>query len=296
MRRARCGFKSVRKTDNSGEGMMIPQLGRLGVWSMEMRFGDPAAIDVAAVELEELGYGALWIPGGIDDAVLGDVDRLLSKTKRIVIGTGIINIWKQEAADVAAWWKGQPAARQARVCLGIGVSHAPLIGDAWVKPIAKTRAWLDEALAAGVPGDALCVAALGPQMLALSRDKTGGAHPYLVTPDHTAAARTILGAGKLLAPEQGVVLESDPATARALARGALEHYSRLPNYTNNWKRYGFTDEDIAAVSDRLIDGLFAWGGPGEIAARVKAHHDAGADHVCIQVVSASGLDGAYTRR
>ena len=271
---------------------MIPNVGRVGVWSMEMRFGDSAEIDVAAVELEELGYGAIWLPGGIDDAVLGDVDRLLSKTSRITIGTGIINIWKQDAADVAAWWKGQSADRQQRVCLGIGVSHAPLIGEAWMKPVAKTRAWLEDALAAGLPGDALCVAALGPQMLALSRDLTSGAHPYLVTPEHTAAARGILGPGKFLAPEQGVVLESDPATARALARGALQFYTSLPNYANNWRRYGFTDEDIATVSDKLVDGLFAWGGAGEIAARVKAHHDAGADHVCIQAVSATGLEGA----
>lgn len=271
---------------------MIPKIGRVGVWAMEMRFGDTSVIDEAAAELEKLGYGALWIPGGIDDAVLGDVDRLLSKTSRIAIGTGIINIWKQDAADVAAWWKGQSAERQARVWLGIGVSHGALIGADWMKPIAKTRQWLDEALAAGLPGDALCVAALGPQMLALARDMTGGAHPYLVPPEHTATARAILGPGKQLAPEQGVVLESDPETARAAARGALQMYAQLPNYANNWKRYGFTDEDIASLSDRLIDGLFAWGGPAEIAARVKAHHDAGADHVCIQAISSSGLDGA----
>jgi probable F420-dependent oxidoreductase len=271
---------------------MIPQIGRVGVWATELRFGDTGAIDEAAVELEAIGYRALWIPGGIDDQVLSDVDRLLSKTSRIAIGTGIINIWKQNAADVAAWWKGQSAERQARVWLGVGVSHAMLIGADWMKPIAKTRQWLDEALAAGLPGDALCVAALGPQMLALARDKTGGAHPYLATPEHTAAARAILGPDKQLAPEQGVVLESDPEAARALARGALQMYAQLPNYANNWKRYGFTDEDIASMSDRLIDGLFAWGGPAEIAARVKAHHDAGADHVCIQVISGSGLEGA----
>ncbi len=271
---------------------MTPPIGRVGVWAMEMRFGDHAAIDEAAIELEQLGYGALWIPGGIDDAVLSDVDRLLSKTSRMVIGTGIINIWKQEAADVAAWWKGQSADRQARVVLGVGVSHAPLIGEGWIKPIAKTRAWIDEAVAGGVPADALCVAALGPQMLALSRDTTGGAHPYLVTPSHTADARGILGPGKLLAPEQGVVLERDIEAARTLARGALQFYATLPNYANNWKRYGFTDEDIETMSDRLIDGLFACGGPEVIAARVKAHHDAGADHVCIQAISATGLEGA----
>ncbi len=271
---------------------MIPQIGRVGVWATELRFGDTAAIDEAVVELETLGYGALWIPGGIDDQVLGDVDRLLSKTSRIVVGTGIINIWKQQAADVAAWWNGQSPERQARVWLGVGVSHGALIGEGWMKPIAKTRQWLDDALAAGLPGDALCVAALGPQMLALASDKTGGAHPYLVTPEHTKAARAILGPGKQLAPEQGVVLERDLEKAREVARGALQMYAQLPNYANNWKRHGFTDEDVATLSDRLIDGLFACGGPEVIAARVKAHHDAGADHVCIQAISATGLEGA----
>ena len=272
--------------------MMVPNIGRVGVWAMDLRFGDTAAIDEAAGELDELGYGALWIPGGIDDAVLGDVDRLLSATKRIVIGTGIINIWKQEAADVAAWWKGQSAERQARVWLGIGISHGPIIGEDWAKPIAKTRSWIDQALAAGLPGDAMCIAALGPQMLALARDRTGGAHPYLVDASHTATARGILGPGKVLAPEQGVVLESDPAKARAMAREALAFYTSLPNYANNWRRLGYSDDDIATVSDKLIDGLFAWGSAEQIAERVKAHHAAGADHVCMQVISATGLDGS----
>ena len=124
-----------------------------------------------------------------------------------------------------------------------------------------------------------------------ARDKTSGAHPYLVTPEHTAQARKILGPGKVLAPEQGAVLESWRPTARALARGALDDARSLPNDANNWKRLGLTDEDIANASDRLLDALFAWGGVDEIAARVKAHHDAGADHVCLQLISASGLDG-----
>lgn len=271
---------------------MVPNIGRVGVWAMDLRFGDTAAIDEAAAELDELGYGALWIPGGIDDAVLGDIDRLLSATKRIVLATGIINIWKQEAADVASWWKGQSSERQARVWLGIGISHGPIIGEDWIKPIAKTREWLDQAQAAGLPGDALCIAALGPQMMALAGKRTGGAHPYLVDPSHTAMARGILGPGKVLAPEQGAVLESDPATARALAREAVKFYTSLPNYCNNWRRLGYSEEDIATVSDKLIDGIFAWGSAGQIAERVKAHCDAGADHVCIQVISATGLDGS----
>lgn len=271
---------------------MIPNIGRVGIWAMELRFGDAAAIDEAAAELDALGYGALWIPGGIDDAVLGDVDRLLSATSRIAICTGIINIWKQEAADVAAWWKGQSAERQARVWLGIGVSHAPIIGDAWMKPVAKTRDWLDQADAAGLPGDAMCIAALGPKMMALAGKRTGGAHPYLADPAHTAISRPILGDGKVLAPEQGVVLETDPGKARALAREAVAFYTSLPNYANNWRRLGYSEEDIATVSDRLVDGIFAWGTAAQIAERVKAHHDAGADHVCLQAITGAGLDGA----
>jgi probable F420-dependent oxidoreductase len=272
--------------------MAVPNIGRVGVWAMDMRFGDHAAIDAAAVELEKLGYGALWIPGGIDDQVLTDFDRLLGKTSRIVLCTGIINIWKQSPEDVAAWWKAQSPANQARVWLGIGISHGPLIGEAWGKPIEVTRDWIERAQAAGLPADAINIAALGPKMLELARDKTSGAHPYLVTPDHTTLARKILGPGKVLAPEQGVVLETDAAAARTLARGALDFYRSLPNYANNWKRLGFTDQDIADASDKLIDGLFAWGDAKTIAGRVKAHHDAGADHVCMQVVSATGLDGS----
>ena len=260
-------------------------MGKVGIWSMELRFGDPVLGNEVAAELDELGYGALWIPGGIDDAVLGDVDRLLSATKTMVIATGIINMWKQQPEDIAAWWKGQSADRQARVMLGLGVSHAPIIGESWAKPVAFARDYAERAVAAGLPVDAMCLAALGPKMLELSRDKTAGAHPYLVSPAHTAQARGILGPGKLLMPEQGVVLETDPAKARELAHQALTHYRNLPNYRNNWKRLGYSEDEINALSDRLTDAIFAWGTPEQIAARVKEHHDAGADHVCLQVIS-----------
>jgi len=272
-------------------------MGKVGIWSMELRFGDPVLGTEVAQELEELGYGALWIPGGIDDAVLGDIDRLLSATKTLVIATGIINMWKQPAGDVAAWWKGQSADRQARVMLGLGVSHGPIIGDAWKKPLALARDYVTQAHVAGLPADAMCLAALGPKMLELSRDKTAGAHPYLVTPEHTAQARAILGPGKLLMPEQGVVLETDPDRARETARQGLAHYRNLPNYRNNWKRLGFSEDEIESLSDRLVDGIFAWGSAGQIAERVHAHHAAGADHVCLQVVSgAQGGDLGDVRR
>jgi probable F420-dependent oxidoreductase len=197
-------------------------------------------------------------------------------------------VWKHEPAEIATWFHALPADMQARVMLGLGISHAPIIGEAWTKPVSAMRGYLDQLTALDMPGDQLCLAALGPKMLALSGTRTAGAHPYLINPQHTAEARKVLGPGKLLAPEQGVVLESDPEKARAVARKAVEHYCRLPNYTNNWLRLGLTQEDIDSVSDRLIDALFAWGDARAIKARVDEHFAAGADHVCLQVVTAEG--------
>lgn len=264
------------------------RLGRIGIWSMELRFGEHAAAEAAAAELDELGFGALWIPGGMDGAVLKDVDRLLAVTKRTTIATGILNLWKHEPRDIAAWFNGQPADRQARIMLGIGVSHGPIIGAEWKNPVAVMRNFLDRLAEAGMPADHTCLAALGPKMLELSRDRTGGAHPYLVTAEHSAMARRILGPGKLLAPEQGVVMESDPAKARQLARQALVHYGRLPNYRQSWRRLGFSEDEIEGGSDRLIDALFAWGGVEEVVKRTNAHLAAGADHVCLQVIQGAG--------
>ncbi|TGD72132.1 LLM class F420-dependent oxidoreductase [Mangrovimicrobium sediminis] len=268
--------------------MSTPAIGRVGIWSLELRFGDPVEAAEAAAEIDELGFGALWIPGGIDDAVLGSVDALLDVTSRITIATGIINIWKHKPQVVAAWFAGQSAQRQARLLLGLGISHGPMIGEAWQKPLAKTREFLDGLDSAGMPRDQLCLAALGPKMLALSGERTAGAHPYLVTPQHTATARDILGPGKLLAPEQGVILQDDPARARQAARSALAMYQALPNYRNNWLRLGFSQADVDSVSDALLDGLFAWGDLETIAGRVREHHDAGADHVCLQVIQGEG--------
>lgn len=265
--------------------MSVPEMGKVGIWSMELRFVDRSKGDALAAELDELGFGALWIPGGIDDAVLGDVERLLGVTKNLTIATGIINLWKQEAADVAAWFNGLSDAHKSRVMLGIGISHGPIIGEGWNKPVARTRAYLEDLKAAGMAMDNTCLAALGPKMVALSGELTAGAHPYLVTPEHSAQAREILGPGKLLAPEQGVIFGDTPAKIREIAEAGLTNYRMLPNYRNSWKRLGFTEEDIETASDRLIEGLFACGSTDVMAERVKAHHEAGADHVCIQIVS-----------
>jgi len=261
------------------------RLGRIGIWSLELRYGDRAAALAAAAELDQLGFGALWIPGGVGGDLLGDVVALLSATRRATIATGILNIWKHTPRDVAQWWRQLPADSQRRVLLGLGVSHSTLIGEAYRKPLAAMREFLDALGREGVPADSLCLAALGPKMLELSRDRTAGAHPYLVIPEHSAVARKVLGPGKLLAPEQGVILESDPARARELGRAALTHYRSMPNYMNSWRRLGFTADDVTSLSDRLVDGLFAWGGVDQVAARVNAHLAAGADHVCLQVIS-----------
>jgi probable F420-dependent oxidoreductase len=279
--------------------MTAPTLGTVGIWSMELRFTpDRGAIADAAAELDELGYGALWVPGGIDDKVLGDIDTLLDATTRIALATGIINIWKQTPKDVAAWLKAEAPERQSRTMLGLGVSHMPLIGEEWAKtkPLTQMREYIDGLDAAGMPAANTCIAALGPKMVALSGERTAGTHPYLVTPEHSAICREIMGPGKLVAPEQGVVLSTDPDVARGAARKAVDHYRSLPNYRNSWKRLGLVDEDIDAMSDGFIDALFAWGTPETIAERVKAHHDAGADHVCLQVIPPAPQGGLPAAR
>lgn len=266
------------------------RMGRIGIWSLELRYGDHALAAEAAAELDELGFGALWVPGGHGGDITGDLDHLLSATSRATIATGILNIWRHDPEEIAGWWKGLPEDRQRRLLLGLGVSHSHIIGEAYAKPLSAMRDYLDRLAAAGLPLETTCLAALGPKMLELARDRTAGAHPYNVTPEHSALARKVLGAGKLLAPEQAVILESDPVRARELARGFLAHYLEYPNYANNFRRLGFSEEDIAQPSDRLVDGLFAWGSIEQIVERVNAHFAAGADHVCLQAVTGAGVD------
>lgn len=262
-------------------------LGRVGLWSISARFS-PRAV-AGAQEVEALGYKTMWIPGGVDSGVLANLEQLLAATKTLNFATGIINIWKHEPAELAAWWHKLPPAYQARLFLGLGVSHGPLIGEAWAKPIVKTREFLDGLDAAGMPRDRLCLAALGPRMLELAAARTAGAHPYNVTARHTAFARKKLGPDAVLAPEQGVVLETDREKAREIARGFLKHYGELPNYAKNWRRDGFSDAEIAGLSDRLVDDLIVWGDVGAIKARVEEHLANGADHVCMQVIGAGGM-------
>lgn len=267
------------------------RLGRIGIWSMELRGGEPGQAADAAAELDDLGFGAVWVPGVLDGDLLNDVSRLLAATHRITIATGILNIWKHDARDVSAWWHSLPDSHKSRLLLGLGVSHGAMIGAAYGKPLGAMTNYLDQLSKRGVPADRICLAALGPKMLQLARERTAGAHPYLVTPKHTVIARAALGPDALLAPEQGVVLETDAARARDIARRYVQGYGALANYANSWRRLGFSEEDLAGPSDRLVDALFAWGGMDKIADRVNAHLDAGADHVCLQVVGAHHAPG-----
>jgi probable F420-dependent oxidoreductase len=264
-------------------------LGAVGIWSAPIRFAPAGAGITAAAELERLGFSAVWVPGGVDSGVLQKLDALLTATSSISVGTGILNIWKHEPADVAAWWNGQSPQRKKRIILGLGVSHGPLIGESYQRPLARMRVFLDGLQAAGMPLDRVCLAALGPKMLEMAGQRTSGAHPYLVSVRHTAFARKMLGPRALLAPELGVVLEHSPVKAREIARETLRQYLRFPNYANNWLRDGFTQQDLDSLSDRLVDSLIAWGDIDAIAARVREHLDAGADHVCLQVISAGGM-------
>ena len=209
------------------------QLGPIGIWSGPLRRGDPGEVAEAAAELDQLGYAAVWIPGGAGGDVLGDAGRLLQATRHMVVATGILNVWMHDPDDVAAGHAALTGEHPGRFLLGLGVSHAPSVGGSgqvYERPLAKIESYLDALDAADppVPSGERALAALGPRMLALARDRTAGAHPYLVGPEHTALARQVLGAGPLLAPEQKVVLETDPAAARAIAPPAPGPLPRAP--------------------------------------------------------------------
>ena len=271
------------------------RLGPVGAWLTLLGLRSAAEERTAAAEIERLGYPALWFgETPVNKEAFVHAGILLAATERIAIATGIASIYARDAAAANAAGNALAEAYDGRFVLGLGVSHAPAVaqrGHDYGKPVTEMRRYLEALEAADYRAPAparpapLVIAALRRRMLELARDRTHGAHPYLVTPAHTARAREILGPGPVLAPEQGVVLEADPDRARAIARDHLTAYLRLPNYTNSWREDGFGDDDFAdGGSDRLVDALVAWGDAGAIAARVRAHHDAGADHVCIQPV------------
>jgi probable F420-dependent oxidoreductase len=256
------------------------ELGRVGIWNHDIGLDDPRSREAAA-ELEALGYGAVWIGGS---PPVSAAENVLAVTERLIVATGILNIWQHRASDVAAQAKAANDKFNGRFLLGLGASHAALVSN-YAKPLTAMREYLDGLDAAGHPAQERVLAALGPKMLELSAQRSAGAHPYLVTPEHTARARGTLGSGPLLAPELKVVLTNDIAHGRELAREHLALYLKLPNYVSSLRTLGFDDTDFAdGGSDRFVDGTVAIGDEDVIADRLRQHLDAGADHVCIQVV------------
>src|SRR6202142_1336004 len=273
------------------------QLGAIGIWTIHLDAFPAAQAQDAAAELEELGFGALWFGEAFGREALTTAGLLLAGTKRIVVATGIANIYGRDPVTMASAQKTLAEAYPNRFLLGLGVSHVPLVeqlrGHRYEKPVATMRAYLDamdQAPYSAFPPatkPARVLAALGPKMLELSGERADGAHPYNVNPEHTAQARKILGAQPYLCPEQAVVLETDAEKARAIGRAFLRFYLTLPNYANNFLRLGFDETDFAnGGSNHLIDSIIAWGDLNAIHNRIREHHSAGADHVCIQVLTA----------
>jgi probable F420-dependent oxidoreductase len=270
-------------------------LSGVGVWSQQLRYGDASEAAEAAAELEELGFRALWIPdvgGPVFDAVGG----LLSATRQAIVATGILNLWMHTPAESAASFASLSAAHGDRFLMGIGVSHAPLVDATepgrYRKPLAAMTGFLDGLDKADqpVPEKSRVLAALGPKMLELAARRTGGVHPYLVPPEHTRLAREAVGDGPLVLPEQTVILCSTRDEARAIGDDWLRGYLSLPNYAGNLLRMGYSSEDVESLSDRLFDALIAWGDEDAIKRRVDEHYAAGADHVCVQVLTADAQE------
>ncbi len=271
------------------------RLGSVGIWTSALDRQPFATARTAAARLEALGFATLWVGESFRREVLANAALLLGATERLVVATGIASLWARDAQAMRAGQLTLAEAHPERFLLGIGVSHVPLTnprGHTYARPVSTMRAYLDAMDQA--PYDAplplrppkRVIAALGPRMLALAAERADGAHSYFVPVAHTAGARAILGPGKLLCPEQAVVLETDPARARATARRHTASYLRLPNYRDNLLRLGFSADDVAdAGSDRLVDAVVAWGTVGAVAGRVREHLQAGADHVAVQLIT-----------
>jgi probable F420-dependent oxidoreductase len=271
-------------------------LGRVGVWSFTLETQPAEAERSAAAEIERLGYRAIWFPEAVaSKEAFSHAALLLSSTERVVVATGIANIWARDAVAMANGWRTLTDAWPNRFLLGIGVSHAGSVdrrGSRYTRPYSRLREYLNtiESAPSSAPRPAaspwLVLAALGPRMLDLAAERALGAHPYFVPVEHTAFARARLGPEPVLAVEQTAVLETDPAMARRIARMFAADYLASPNYANNLRRLGWTEADVTGQgSDRLIDAVVVWGDVDAIRRRVKEHLDAGADHVCVQVVT-----------
>ena len=271
------------------------KFGPIGIWTAQLDYQPAAQAKEAAAELEQLGFEAIWFPESVGREALTHAGLLLAATRRIMIATGIANIYARDPVTMAAGQKTLAEAYSGRFLLGLGVSHIPLVeqirGHSYGKPVASMRTYLDgmdQAPYRAAPPSVnpiRVLAALGPQMLRLAAERAQGAHSYFVPPEHTARAREILGKDRLLAVEQAIVLETIPAKAREIARGHTSRYLALANYVNNLRRLGFTDDDfVNGGSNRLVDAIVAWGDMTAIIERIRAHQSAGADHVCVQVL------------
>ena len=271
------------------------QLGRVGLWAADFDLVPLAAAQEGIAQVEEMGFGTVWVPEAVLREAFASCALLLSATKKMTIATGIANLHARTAQSMQAGWKTLSEAFPNRFLLGIGVSHAPMVQGVhkgnYDKPYSTMVEYL-EAMDNGVffsPQPSTpprrVLAALGPKMLKLSAEKTDGAHPYFVPVEHTAFAREVLGKESLLAPEIAVVLNETSEASKEIANKFMSTYTKLPNYTNNLKRFGFTDDDCAHHSDRLMDAIVARGSIDVIVSRIKEHLDAGADHVCVQVLT-----------
>jgi probable F420-dependent oxidoreductase len=278
------------------------RLGEIGLWTFAFDTAPWAETRDTVAEIEALGYGALWIPETFGKDPFASATLLLDASERIAVGTGIASIHARGALAMRAGWATLSEAFPGRFVLGLGVSHAPMVegmhGKPYERPLATMRAYLDamDAAPSMVVGSAepprRVLAALGPKMLALAAERADGAHPYNVTPEHTASARETLGPDAFLAPEQKVVLATDADEARRVAREVMSMYVGVENYTNSFRRQGFADDDLAGGgSDRFLDALVLWGDDEKIAAGVRRHLEAGADHVAVQVATGYSYRG-----
>jgi probable F420-dependent oxidoreductase len=286
-----------------GGRALAARLGRVGGWSFALQRLTAADAGAAVREYERLGYPAVWMPESVGSKeVFAHAALLLAGSERAIVAPGIASIYARDPMAMAGGAKALAEAYPGRFVLGIGVSHAPSVetrGHEYGKPVETMRNYLDTMAAASYagpePGEPvpLVLAALGPKMLELAAERADGAHPYFVPVEHTPIAREAVGAECCLAVEQTAVLSTDPEAARRIGRAFARHYLALPNYANNLRRLGWSDQDIANDgSDRLIDAVVAWGDVDAIVARVKAHLDGGADHVCVQLRVESSADPA----
>jgi len=277
-------------------------LGKIGVWTWLDHLSANEAAEFAQ-RVESWGYSALWIPEAVGRDPFALIGYLAARTERIILATGIANIYARDPMATKAIWKTVSELAPNRFILGLGVSHQHLVqgarGHDYGKPLSAMRNYLEAMEKALYMGrepeqDApIVLGALRDKMLQLSATAAQGAHPYLVTPEHTKRARGVIGPDALLCPEQMVLAETDETNAHKVARANLKVYVGLPNYQNNLRQFGFSDEDFAGGgSDRLVDALVCWGEPEKIAAHIRAHLDAGANHVCIQAYRADGAPGA----